>query len=67
MVNADKYLSLVENFKTEEDIETLEAFMYNRGKIVLDKTHLYQNYSKECIEKIKEVSILPVRKNIFKI
>jgi hypothetical protein len=68
MVDPEKYLKLADLINSEGDFETLEAFMYNNGKIVLDKRHLYQNYPTECIDKIKEVYNKPNRKvNILKL
>lgn len=68
MVNPEKYIKLAEMINTKEDFETIEAFMYNNGKIVLDKRHLYENYPQDCIKKIIDVHNKPViKKDVLKI
>ena len=62
MINPETYLKIVEIVKNHDDLESLEAFLYNRGKLVIDKKHLYENYTPSCIEKIKDALNKP-RKN----
>jgi hypothetical protein len=54
MINAEKYIQIVELIRSKDDIETVEAFLYNRGKIVIDKQDLYRHYNNEERRQILE-------------
>lgn len=55
MIDANKYLSIVELIKSNDDFETLTAFLYNRGKLVLDKKELYEKYDTDTCKKLVEI------------
>jgi hypothetical protein len=55
MIDANKYLSIAELVKTSDDFETLTAFLYNRGKLVLDKRELYEKYDVETCKKLADI------------
>jgi len=63
LINPDKYLQIVEMFKTEADIEALEAFMYNRGKLVISKKDLWENYTPDARAQVLETHNKPRRRN----
>ena len=48
-------------FKTEDDIEALEAFLYNRGKLVISKKDLYENYTLDARAQVIETQNKPRR------
>jgi hypothetical protein len=54
MIDPNKYLKIVEMIKSIDDMEVIEAFLYNRGKIVIDKKDLYEQYSAEEIREISD-------------
>lgn len=56
MIDPEKYLKIVELIKSRDDLETVEAFLYNRGKIVIDKKDFYEHYSLEERREICEIS-----------
>jgi hypothetical protein len=55
MIDANKYLSIAELVKTSDDFETLTAFLYNRGKLVLDKKEIYEKYDTDTCKKLTEI------------
>jgi hypothetical protein len=62
LINPDKYLQIVEMFKTEDDIEALEAFLYNRGKLVISKKDLWENYTSDARAQVIETQNKPRNK-----
>ena len=61
MINPNKYLQIVELIKNSDDLETVEAFLYNRGKIVIDKKDFYEKYDADERRQISEISQKPKR------
>jgi len=65
MIDPEKYLQIVEIIKDNNDLETVEAFLYNRGKIVIDKKDLYESYDnherKQIIDAYQKPKTNPCR------
>ena len=46
-----------------DDFDTIEAFLYNHGKIIIDKKDFYEQYDIDERRRICEISQKPKRKN----
>lgn len=67
MINTETYLKIVELVKTQDDLEAVEAFLYNRGKFVIDKKALYEDYCEEDRNAILETNSKPKRRARIKL
>jgi len=62
MTDPELYLKITSLIKTKDDFETLEAFLYNSGKLVFDKRDLFEKYDSGTIKKLKDVYESPSRR-----